>query len=59
MNSKNWVACTIVYGIDEVAMSFSWATFARRYPLSGSRSLPTTDSATRWPTPAPVIAVRM
>ena len=36
----------------------SWATFARMYPLSASRSAPTTDSATWWPTPAAVSAAR-
>src|SRR5262245_10561401 len=39
-------------------MSFSWATFARRYPLSGRRSAPTTDSATWCPTPAAFSAAR-
>src|ERR1700677_86935 len=33
-------------------MSFSWATFARRYPLSGSWSEPTIDTATWCLTPA-------
>jgi hypothetical protein len=29
-NSKNCVARTIEYGIDEFRISFSWATLARR-----------------------------
>src|SRR5262245_41964737 len=33
-------------------ISFSCATFARMYPLSGRRSVPTIDSATWCPTPA-------
>ena len=33
-------------------MSFSCATLARRYPLSGRRSAPTMESATWCPTPA-------
>lgn len=45
-NSKNWVACTTEYGIPEATMSFSWATFARMYPLSGILSHPTMESAT-------------
>src|SRR6266550_887474 len=50
-NSKNCVARTTVYGIGEALISFSWATFARKYPLAGSRSAPTIESATWWPTP--------
>jgi hypothetical protein len=45
-NSKNCVACTIEYGIDDSRINFSCATFARMYALSASRSVPTTDSAT-------------
>src|SRR5438874_5117593 len=45
-NSKNCVARTIVYGIAQALISFSWATFARKYPLAGSRSVPTIESAT-------------
>src|SRR5262249_5314867 len=44
--AQNCVACTIENGIGDSSMRFSWASFARRYPLSGSRSVPTTDSAT-------------
>ena len=44
-NSKNCVARTIVYGIAEAWISFSWATFARKYPLAGSRSEPTIESS--------------
>src|SRR5215469_8558241 len=51
-NSKNWVACTIEYGIDELLISFSCAILARKYPLSARRSVPTTDNATRCFTPA-------
>jgi hypothetical protein len=29
-NSKNWVERTMVYGIPEVLISFSWATLARK-----------------------------
>jgi hypothetical protein len=29
MNSKNWVAWTMEYGIDDRSISFSWAIFAR------------------------------
>src|SRR5215218_1083565 len=35
-----------------VSISASWATLARRYPLSGRRSAPTIDTARWWPTPA-------
>ncbi|WP_436761978.1 hypothetical protein [Streptosporangium sp. V21-05] len=28
VNSKNWVARTTEYGIDEFSISFSWAIFA-------------------------------
>src|SRR4051812_36991161 len=42
----------MVYGTPPASTSASWATFARRYPLSGSRSAPTIDTATWWPTPA-------
>src|SRR4051795_164403 len=34
------------------SISASWASLARRYPLSGRRSAPTIDTATWWPTPA-------
>ena len=37
----------------------SWASLAREYPLSGNRSVPTTESATWWPTPAAVSAATM
>src|SRR5205809_8118263 len=40
------------YGIEEFLISFSWAIFARKYPLSERRSVPTTDSATRCLIPA-------
>ena len=46
MNSANCVARTIEYGSSDSSMSFSWATFARRYPLLGSWSEPTIDTAT-------------
>ena len=46
-NSKNCVARTIVEGTDPATISSSWATLARRYPLSGRRSAPTTVNA-RW-----------
>src|SRR5215831_2171067 len=36
----------------DALMRFSCATFARKKPLSGSRSLPTIDRATWWCTPA-------
>ena len=39
-------------------MSFSCATFARKYPLSGRRSLPTIESATWCSTPATRSAAR-
>jgi len=29
-NSKNWVARTIVYGIGELLISFSWTSLARK-----------------------------
>jgi hypothetical protein len=45
-NSKNCVAWTIEYGRPESMMSFSCAIFARKYPLSASRAVPTTDKAT-------------
>ena len=45
-NSKNCVAWTIEYGILESLMSFSCASFARMYPLSCRRFVPTTDNAT-------------
>ena len=51
-NSKNCVACTRVYGTAEPRMRASWATLARKYPLSGRRSVPTIESATWCPTPA-------
>src|SRR5215204_368650 len=52
-NSKNCVACTMEYGIGPALMSFSCASFAWKYPLCGARrSVPTTDSATWWDTPA-------
>src|SRR5262245_58507279 len=57
-NSKNCVARTIVYGTLPPSISLSWATLARRYPLSGIRSAPTTDSATWCPTPAAASAGR-
>src|SRR5262249_32801160 len=47
------------YGTLPPLISLSWATLARRYPLSGRRSAPTTDSATWWPTPAAASAARM
>ena len=45
MNSKNCVARRIVYGTDPAITVSSWATFARKDPLSGRRSAPTTDKA--------------
>jgi hypothetical protein len=30
MNSKNWVACTIEYGIPDARIISSWASFARK-----------------------------
>src|SRR5204863_9656330 len=57
-NSKNCVARTTVYGIGEALINFSWATFARKYPLAGSRSQPTIESATWWPTPVFFSAAR-
>src|SRR5215470_8352990 len=39
-------------------ISFSWATLARKYPLSGVRSVPTMDSATWCRTPAAASAAR-
>src|ERR1700730_11475693 len=42
----------------EVSISFSWATLARKYPLSGVRSVPTMDSATWCRTPAAASAAR-
>ena len=58
MNSKNCVARRIVYGTDPAFTASSWATFARKYPLSGSRSVPTTDSTTWCATPAAASAAR-
>lgn len=58
-NSKNWVAWTIVYGMPESRIRFSWVCLARKYPLSGSRSVPTTDRTTWWPTFARFSASRM
>jgi hypothetical protein len=52
------VARTIVYGTLPPVISLSWATLARKYPLSGIRSHPTTDSATWCPTPAAASAAR-
>jgi hypothetical protein len=43
MNSKNCVERRIVYGIPEDLIRFSWASFARKYPLSRRRSVPTTQ----------------
>src|SRR6185437_13523955 len=40
------------------SISFSWATLARKYPLSGVRSVPTMDSATWCRTPAAASAAR-
>src|SRR5262252_7806767 len=57
-NSKNCVACTIEYGIDDALISFSCASFARKYPLPSSRPVPTTDNATWCLTPAAASAVR-
>src|SRR5437762_1198514 len=57
-NSKNCVARTTVYGIGEALINFSWATFARKYPLAGSRSQPTIESAMWWPTPVFFSAAR-
>jgi hypothetical protein len=57
-NSKNCVACTIEYGRPESLMSSSCAIFARKYPLSASRPVPTTDNATWCPTPASSPAAR-
>src|SRR5215813_13342202 len=42
----------------EVSISFSWATLARKYPLSGVRSVPTMDRATWCRTPAAASAAR-
>src|SRR5213078_2524310 len=42
----------MVYGIVPASISASWATLARRYPLSGRRSAPTMVTARWWPTPA-------
>ena len=47
-----------MYGTPPASISFSWATLARMYPLSGMRSAPTTDSATWCPTPAAASAAR-
>ena len=44
-NSKNCVERRIVYGIFEALIRFSWAIFARKYPLASRRSVPTTDTA--------------
>ena len=57
-NSRNWVERMMVYGMPEVSISFSWATLARKYPLSGDRSVPTMDSATWCRTPAADSAAR-
>ena len=57
-NSKNWVACTIEQGMPDALTSRSCASLARKYPLSVSRSVPTTDRATWWPTPAGFSAAR-
>src|SRR6266498_1468100 len=42
----------------EASISFSWATLARKYPLSGVRSVPTMESATWCRTPAAASAAR-
>src|SRR6185369_4013696 len=60
MNSKNWVACTIEYGIPDVRIRASSTSFARKYPAvvfagsppSDSPCVPTTERAMWWPTPA-------
>src|SRR5215472_54234 len=38
--------------MEEPLIRFSWASFARKNPLSSRRSVPTTDNATWCPTPA-------
>src|SRR5919106_2569255 len=48
MTSKNCVAGRIVKGPVAAFTASSWASFARKYPLSCSRSVPTTDSTTWW-----------
>ncbi len=48
----------IEYGIGPDAINCSWATLARKYPLSGDRSIPTIDNATWRPTPAGACAAR-
>src|SRR6266850_2607775 len=42
----------------DFSISFSWATLARKYPLSGARSVPTMESATWCRTPALASAAR-
>src|SRR6266566_4439065 len=42
----------------EASINFSWATLARKYPLSGVRSVPTMESATWCRTPAAASATR-
>src|SRR5688572_4399048 len=42
----------------EALMRFSWATFARKYPLSGVRSVPTMESATWCRAPSALSAAR-
>src|SRR5918995_2512611 len=42
----------------EASISFSWATLARKYPLSGIRSVPTMDTATGCRTPVTASAER-
>src|SRR5262245_20124130 len=42
----------------DALISFSWATLARKYPLSGVRSVPSMDSATWCRTPAAASAAR-
>ena len=54
MNSKNWVAWTMEYGMSDVRISASSTRFARKYPaivfvrspLSDNAFVPTTDKAT-------------
>ena len=60
MNSKNWVAWTIEYGIagrrDQVLLGRASPGSSRRWSSPDRRSdnafVPTTESATWWPTPA-------
>src|SRR5262245_33311903 len=42
----------------DALISFSWATLARKYPLSGVRSVPTMETATWCRTPAAASAAR-